>query len=121
MTLAIDPQGLLRELRATGHANWARRGNDIVCAAATALMRTAAATFEERPRLEFRGGAGDAELWFAVGEIPAGMIDWARGVTDIVRRGLNDLECEYPKSLRVERRPYTTLERPADAQLAGGG
>jgi hypothetical protein len=120
VTIATDSDGLLRELRATGHANWARPGRDIVCAAATCLIRTTAAALAERQGVECRGGIADAELSLLVDRIPTELSAWVQGVTDVLTRGIGDLEREYPKSLRLTRRRYKSRERSQDALLVGG-
>ena len=106
VVVELDSRGLLRGYEASGHAGFARRGRDIVCAAATSLLRAVAGELSAHEELACRGSAGEAQLAIQVGEAPAHRVEWVRGVTATLRRGLDDLSREYPRSIDVETVEY---------------
>ena len=114
VAVQLDSRGLLRGYRASGHAGFARRGRDIVCAAATSLLRTVAAELSTHDELQCHGSAGEVELVLHVGDVPPSRAEWLRGVSDTLRRGLDDLQREYPRSVVVTTVDY----RPAAAGRA---
>ena len=118
VTLEVDAHGRLRGLHAAGHTRWARPGHDIVCAAATCLLRTAAAELSARSDLGCRSGVRPGEISLTVGRVPSDLSAWLRGVTDILTRGLKDLELEYPRSLRLMQH---VSDESADTMLVVGG
>lgn len=123
VVIEVDSCGLLRGYHASGHAGFAKRGRDIVCAAATSLLRTVAGELADHEDLVCRGSAGEAQLLFHVGEIPAGRAEWLRGVTDTLRRGLEDLRREYPRTIEVavvDRRLQATDAASVETVMMGG-
>lgn len=84
--------GLLR-LTLQGHAGAAPRGEDLVCAAATALCYALAATLEEPLVLSLEPGLAD---------IAAPATHTARIAFRTVVNGLELLEGEYPDCIRIE-------------------
>jgi uncharacterized protein YsxB (DUF464 family) len=47
VSIGRDASGFIRQFRVKGHAGYARRGQDIVCAAASTVAYTAAGALEE--------------------------------------------------------------------------
>ncbi len=100
--LAVSKDRLLRRFEATGHAG-ADPGKNIACAAATVLLRTAGRECAAHG-LVAQGSAnspGEMAMVLADGSADAG---WLRGVTDLLVRGMSDLERDFPdqSALRVE-------------------
>jgi uncharacterized protein YsxB (DUF464 family) len=102
VVVTLSAAGCVEELSASGHAGEDRRGTNLSCAAATALLRTAVEVLHARP-----GVLCDAEapaagmLRCAVREIPAESLEWARGVTDYLLRGCLRIQAEAPRSVEV--------------------
>ncbi len=100
--LAVSRDRLLRRFEATGHTG-ADPGRNIVCAAATILLRTAGRECMAHG-LAAQGSAdapGEMAMVLTGG---TAQDDWLRGVTDLLVRGMSDLEREFPDqiALRVE-------------------
>lgn len=94
--LAFDSSGCLRRVRLTGHAGFSIKGSDVVCAAASVLVRTFVRTLEAhdgRVHGAVPSDPGDFRL-----DLPAGSRAdaWLTGVTDSLVVGLADLAEEYP-------------------------
>ena len=64
VTFYRDSRDRLSCIFACGHAGWADRGEDLVCAAASAILQTAQLGLQEHARvqLEVRQGAGELSL-----------------------------------------------------------
>jgi uncharacterized protein YsxB (DUF464 family) len=100
--VTLSSAGYVEAFSATGHAGGGRRGGDVVCAAATALLRTAADVLHARSGVRCSGVAPDeGELRFVVTEMPAESLEWARGVTDYLLQGCLRIQQEAPRSLVV--------------------
>ncbi len=101
LSIVLDRRGCLSSFTADGHAGGAAAGQDIVCAAATALLRTAARSVLAVPGI---GAEADAPapgaMRLTVLRCEGRQRPWLRGVTDFLLTGLADLQAEYPQ--RVE-------------------
>ncbi|MCR5621699.1 MAG: ribosomal-processing cysteine protease Prp [Treponema sp.] len=96
--LACSGDGSFQELRASGHADFAKKGHDIVCAAESFLLRTAVQVLEsdgsglvletDAPR---RG-----ELSFRVASPGTASRERLVCVADFIRNGMQSLSDEYP-------------------------
>jgi uncharacterized protein YsxB (DUF464 family) len=97
--------GLLRKLEAEGHdfISGAGRGAgriSEVCAAVSALVRTAARTAEANSRLTVTGSAGkEGSLILRIDDIPGSQSGWLQGLTDFIMTGLQDISGEYPEKV----------------------
>ena len=77
----------------------------LVCASATALLKTAAKVLYTERTLRTSGGADSpGHMNLTVREIPKARADWVRGVTDFLVGGLTDLQRDYPGELTVRIR-----------------
>ena len=102
--VALSPDGLLRRFEAEGHAGAEAWGQNIACAAVTAMLRTAGRLCAERG-ITLAGGAGEpGEMRLILSAGAAPEAGWLRGVTDFLLRGVKDLQDEFPEeiALRVE-------------------
>ncbi len=101
----LDSKAALRSFDASGHAAAGDRGYDIVCAAFTALARTAYRALQGLAGVELRGAAPEpGSLSFEVLK-PASSPERAAGVADFLVVGIGDLAREYPGAIEfvVER------------------
>lgn len=100
--LQHDRLGCLRRFEMVGHATGARFGENPVCAAATALARTAARVLDEVPAVEVRGVAEhEGRLQVHVASYERDASNYLKGVSDYLLVGLRDLEREYPDQVSV--------------------
>ena len=103
VVIRTDRNGLLRSVYVTGHARHAKRGRDIVCAAVSAISRSAARILELDGRIEVVGDAQEpGRLSFEVPTYESGAEEYIRGVTDFLVLGLADISREYPQRCCVE-------------------
>jgi uncharacterized protein YsxB (DUF464 family) len=103
VVVSVSPEGCLQQLRASGHAGASRGGTNAVCAAVTALIRTAAEVLHSRPGVRCDGEApAEGELALRVHHIPAESLEWARGVTDSLVAGCLRVQSEAPEAVAVE-------------------
>ncbi len=98
----VASNGLASRVSAEGHGLRAPFGGDVVCAAASAILRSAARTFECASAARVSGEAREAgRLEFAVELVGDDSAEWARGVSDSLIRGLADLASEHPEAVAV--------------------
>jgi uncharacterized protein YsxB (DUF464 family) len=94
VSVRVGPDGLLRELSASGHA---RKTGDasLVCASASLLVRTAAEAIKARLLGRVTVQA-DREGELKIGPIRPRLYDrgWLRGATQVLLTGLRDLARE---------------------------
>jgi uncharacterized protein len=110
--IQLTRSGAIRAIRAQGHAGYAPSGSDIVCAAATALLRTAARTFERKAGIEVAGGAERrGEMTLDVISIADSVSEWATGASETVVHGLADIAAEFPDAVSVEIEQEEEKER----------
>ncbi len=92
----LDAGARLQSFKATGHAAAGDRGYDIVCAAFSALARTAYRALSGLPGIELSGEASKpGTLGFEVIK-PAANADRAAGIADFLVVGIGDLAREHP-------------------------
>jgi len=103
LRVRLHPGGLLAGFTASGHAGAGRKGEDIVCAAATALLRTAAKVLAGEPGLTVDGQSPEPGVMrLVLKPPPEEKRDWVRGVTATLLRGLTDLAEEFPGRLKLK-------------------
>lgn len=101
-TLAFDGSGCLRRVRLSGHAGFALRGTDVVCAAASVLVRTFARTVEGRGDIDHHGSAPTlGEFCLELGQWNRDENAWLAGVADGLTTGLADLASESPGFMQL--------------------
>ena len=97
VTVKTDEHGVLREVKATGHSAAFEKGENIVCAAATILLRTAGRLLETSPGIRISGRSElRGELEFSVDVISEEQQDYVKAVGDYLMRGISDLQEEFP-------------------------
>lgn len=102
VALQHDRSGCLRRLEMEGHAGGAPAGANTVCAAASALARTAARVLDAASGIELAGTADDeGRLEVQVTSYEREVANYLKGVSDFLLVGLRDLEREYPDEVGV--------------------
>jgi len=102
VTLRIAGDGCLAALSAAGHAGRLPAGRNVACAAASALVRTAARQLADAGLVvEGEAARTAGRIDFTVGPVPDGRRAWLRGTTEFLVRGLRDVALEYPAEVDV--------------------
>lgn len=97
VVLVCGEGGVLRRLEAAGHSGFARRGEDIVCAAESIVLRTVLEVLKATEGVEVKEAAGERgrlEFW-TEGE-QGGAEERLRCAADFVRCAFASLSREYP-------------------------
>ena len=107
VSIELDAAGILKTVSAKGHAGHGAAGSDIVCAAASALIRGAVRTLQANSDALVTGAAD--EVGKVAVEIERGegnRTEYMRAVGDFLMLGIQDLAAEYPRScaLRIRNR-----------------
>jgi len=100
--VSLSPGGLLRGFEARGHAGRAPAGRNLACAAATVLLRSTARACVARGLATGGGAREPGDLRLSVAPVPEPERGWLRGVTDVLLRGVDDLQRDYPGEILVE-------------------
>ncbi len=101
-----DGQGAITRFEISGHAGFAERGEDIVCAAVSALSQAAILGLEEVldlvPEVELdEEGRLVCQL---PAEVPADVARAAQAILETARVGIQAIAGEYDDYVRVEER-----------------
>ena len=111
VTLRLErgTDGGLRGFEATGHTGLAEPGQDIACAAVSALTQTAALGLERRLGISVRAKAGPGRFacWLPA-TLPAELRVRAEDILETMRLGLLEIARVEPGALRV----VDATERP---------
>ncbi len=100
--VALDRDGVVSRVEARGHADGARRGENVACAAVTTLVRSAFEALASEPGVDAAATAPtEGELRFAVRRCADGAREAARGITSFLTIGLSGVEREYPGSVEL--------------------
>jgi uncharacterized protein YsxB (DUF464 family) len=100
--ITLDKSRLIRSLSVHGHAGYAKKGEDIVCAAVSVLTRTFAALLEGRNGITLSGGAplrGEMNLWVECRREGEAFLS---PVQEFLTEGLMSVAREYPQNLTVK-------------------
>ena len=98
----IDRNGVLRLLKADGHAGNQLAGQNPVCAGVTVLLRTTARWLEKENGLEVSGeNILRGSIVLELKEYPESRRERLKGVTDYFFMGILDLEREFPLEISV--------------------
>ena len=82
VTLWLDKSGCLCGIDASGHSGAAIAGEDIICSAASALLRTVSRTLEMEPAVKLEGSVEEkGELHLRIILLDKSEKDWLRGVS----------------------------------------
>jgi uncharacterized protein YsxB (DUF464 family) len=110
-TVSFDRASFVRALAVTGHAGAGPRGHDIVCAAVSVLVRTAAAVLSDREYVTADVVApARGEVYLTIAYKREGE-PYLGAVQDFLLTGLESLRDEYPACLTL------VYEGPRDPAL----
>lgn len=102
VTLCKKTSGAFVSCEASGHAFFAPKGADIVCAAVTAVVRTVAATLAADERTPINAIAPTrGKLVFGVSEDGSCNEERLMFAADFLQKGLELIAAEYPKHVTV--------------------
>ena len=88
---------------AEGHALFDKKGRDIVCAAATVLLRTAAQTLSQRPGISFTGEAPHpGRIAFEARADQDSAKTELKFAADFLQKGFEGLAKEFPQNIKLE-------------------
>ena len=109
----LEPDGVLRACKASGHAGAGKTGTDIVCAAVSVLIRTAFRTLSDRKGIRITGGApekGRGQFWLEV-EYDAEGKEFLYATGVFLIEGLRSVAQEYPKNckLTIKKKRFNCL------------
>ncbi len=102
VSLTLDAGGSFRSVEASGHANAGARGEDIVCSAVTALLRTTLTVLSgEMPGMEAESsGRGSLSFRAPVTEDAAAPLLRYAGL--FLSEGLSAIAREYPEAVGLK-------------------
>ncbi|OHD30589.1 MAG: hypothetical protein A2087_14365 [Spirochaetes bacterium GWD1_61_31] len=101
--IVLAPDGIIRRVRADGHAGKAAAGNNLLCAAITVLLRSLFESWSRYPGVTLDGAAArPGQLAFRLEAFDPALTATLRGGSDILLVGLAGLQREYPDGLVVE-------------------
>ncbi len=97
VTVVSDGNEMIRSVSVSGHALGLEKGGNIVCAAVTVLVRTAARLLESVPGVEVSGGGGNrGEFELHIDEVDIRRNGYGKAVGDYLLMGIRDLRDEFP-------------------------
>jgi uncharacterized protein YsxB (DUF464 family) len=105
--VTLDTAGLLQSCKAQGHAGQGPTGGDIVCAAVSVLMRTAARTLDGRSDISIRWSAVKRGDFLLEVEYRAEGAAFLAGAGAFLVAGLVSVAEEFPQNCKV----HTFCER----------
>jgi len=92
--------------RARGHAGYGEYGEDIVCAAVSAITQTAVLGLLQHLQLPVRLKQADGYLECLLGDDERARSPAAQSVLETMVLGLNEIQRQYPERVRVRRAPH---------------
>jgi uncharacterized protein YsxB (DUF464 family) len=97
----MDKDGLFKRCVLKGHAGAGAKGADIVCAAVSALVRTAAAVFSRTHGITARFEADSPGNFFLEASVCEEEKRFFAGAGTFLLEGLAEIAEEYPKYCRM--------------------
>lgn len=104
--LACTESGVLKSVTAKGHAAYSVKGNDIVCAALSSLLRTSAEVLEQTKGISVKIDASSrGTLAFLIEDVDKILDESLKArliyAGDFLRQGLKDLAEEFPENVHL--------------------
>ena len=87
------------EVRVSGHTEYAQHGQDIVCAAVSALTQTALLGLIKHLKLNVKYQVADSDLML---NIKGQENEQTDAILETMLYGLQEIACAYPKHVRIE-------------------
>lgn len=104
VTLIRDEVGRFKAFAAVGHAGFAAKGSDIVCAAVTVLLRTALQLLSETDGVMINADvASEGTLSMEVTGAEPTMEQRLICIADFLELGISSLEAEYPQHIALRK------------------
>ena len=104
VTLSCGRSGAFRNCKANGHAGFSKKGDDIVCAAVTVLLRTSMEVLSHMENVLLTADTSErGNLAFCVevkNESPETEAQ-LKCMADFVRTGIGSLAKEYPEHVQL--------------------
>ncbi|AEJ18937.1 ribosomal-processing cysteine protease Prp [Gracilinema caldarium] len=103
--VVLDPAGLIKSCKVSGHAGAGPRNGDVVCAAVSVLSRTALRTLTKTDGVTARGKAPQrGELFMEIDYTEASK-DQVAGITAFLLEGMLSVSEEFPEHccVRIQR------------------
>ena len=103
--IELDEDGNYKGFSCSGHAGFARRGKDVVCASVSVLVINTANAIEQLTKADFESSQRDNVITFKFGSVPD---EKARLLMDAMIIGLNEIQKSYGKKyleLELEKIP----------------
>ena len=99
--LVCSQDGAFKRVTASGHAGFAKKGKDIVCAAETSLLRTAMQVLEQTEGVLVKSDASERGFLSFSAEA-SGSRERLVCVADFIRTGIKSISCEFPELVKLE-------------------
>jgi len=99
--MVLDKDGVIKSCNVQGHAQAGKTGSDIVCAAVSVLVRTAAAVLANREGIIIRWEAPEPGFFFLEADYTAAGKDFLFAAGEFLRKGLASVAGEYPKNCKL--------------------
>ena len=97
--------GMLRSCTAEGHAGFAEKGHDIVCAAVSSILRTVLALLEKTPTVRLLVNTPEpGKLFFCVQDKDKADNALLIHCGDFLQQGLGLLQDEYPEHVSLKEK-----------------
>ena len=104
VALVCGKDGCIQSCKAMGHAGFAAKGYDIVCAAVTVLLRTAMQVLDQTDGVTIQADATErGMLSFTVTQAALDKTERLICTADFLERGLQSLQSEYPQFVRLQK------------------
>ena len=102
----LEADGTLIACSASGHANAGKTGSDIVCAAVSVLMRTAASALFGRKGITVRSSAPERGQMLLEVEYEAEGKEFLFAIGVFLVKGLSSVAEEFPKNCKFSISTY---------------
>ena len=101
--LCRNSDGTFASCEVTGHAGFAPRGADIVCAAVSTVVRTTVAVLQsaDSAQLVTCDSSGHGQLAFRATEMSSAFAERMVFAADYLQKGLEIIAAEYPEYLKL--------------------
>ena len=94
-----NEKNLMVAYEVSGHADYAEEGQDIVCAAVSALTLAAINGLEEHLKRELSYGCNDGQLKVTLKQTPD---DLTQAILATMEMALKDIAGQYPRRVRIK-------------------
>lgn len=105
VALRRGSDGALKEVESTGHASTAAGspGENVACAAVSALLRSSGRLLASRPGIEVDGDASEpGRFRLVLRRVRRGQRRYLQGVTDVLVQGLSDIYRDFPDEIEIQ-------------------